>query len=164
MLCVKLITFAVITALATGAGAAESVRGPSSSHTPYVTPTAGGWGVTSIISVGDAADNRYRMVGIPDGLGAYDNGNSTFTVLMNHELAPLLGATRAHGATGAFVSEWVISKSDFRVLSGTDLATKHNLWNSATNSYGAATGTANSFNRLCSYQGTPVHDRRGSWY
>lgn len=150
MLCIKLITLAVITAFTTGANAAERVRGPSSSHTPYVTPTASGWSVISIISVGDAAGNGYRMVGIPDGLGAYDNGNGTFTVLMNHELAPLLGATRAHGATGAFVSEWIISKSDFRVISGTDLATKHNLWNSATNSYEAATGTANSFNRLCS--------------
>ncbi len=26
------------------------------------------------------------MVGIPDGLGAFDNHDGTFTVLMNHEL------------------------------------------------------------------------------
>ncbi len=148
MLFIKLIMLVVITTLATGAAA--GTRGPSSSQTPYVTPTATGWSVISIISVGDAADNGYRMVGIPDGLGAYDNGNGTFTVLMNHELAPNLGATRAHGATGAFVSEWVISKVDFRVISGMDLARRHNLWNGATHSYEAATGAANSFNRLCS--------------
>jgi hypothetical protein len=26
------------------------------------------------------------MHGIPDGLGAFDNANGTFTLLMNHEL------------------------------------------------------------------------------
>jgi len=150
MLRMKHITLAVVAALTANAGAAVGAQGPSSSQSPYVTPTAAGWSVTSIISVGDAAGNGYRMVGIPDGLGTYDNGNGTLTVLMNHELAPLLGATRAHGATGAFVSEWVINKSDFRVVSGKDLATRHNLWNSITHRYEAATGAANSFNRLCS--------------
>jgi hypothetical protein len=38
------------------------------------------------------------MVGISDGLGAFDNGDGTFTVLMNHEIANTLGVTRAHGA------------------------------------------------------------------
>ena len=47
----------------------------------------------------------YRMVGIPDGLGAYDNGNGTFTVLMNHEIAGGGGVARAHGSAGAFVSK-----------------------------------------------------------
>ena len=87
--------------------------------------TAAGWDVTSIISVGDAADNGYKMVGIPDGLGAYDNGNGTFTVLMNHEIGTGSGINRAHGANGAFVSEWIINKSDFKVLAGADLATSH---------------------------------------
>ena len=31
------------------------------------------------------------MVGIPDGLGAFDNGDGTFTVLMNHELGNTQG-------------------------------------------------------------------------
>ncbi len=45
-----------------------------------------------ILTVGDSVNTKldgvspYRMVGIPDGLGAYDNGDGTFTVLMNHEL------------------------------------------------------------------------------
>ena len=150
MLRMKHIALTVVAAFTVNAGAAAGPQGPSSSQTPYVTPTAAGWSVVSIISVGDAAGNAYRMVGIPDGLGAYDNGNGTFTVLMNHELGPLLGATRAHGATGAFVSEWVISKGDFRVISGTDLATRHNMWDSATSRYEVAIGAANSFIRLCS--------------
>ena len=144
----KLLSVLVAGALASLGATAQVARGPSSSQTPYVTPTAAGWDVTSIITVGDAAANGYRMVGIPDGLGAYDNGNGTFTVLMNHEIRPGLGITRAHGADGAFVSEWIINKSDFKVLAGADLATSHLVWNG--NGYSTATGAVNSFNRLCS--------------
>jgi hypothetical protein len=61
------------------------------------------------------------MVGIPDGLGAYYNGDGTFTVLMNHELPNTAGVVRDHGAKGAFVSEWVINKSDLSGISGDDL-------------------------------------------
>jgi len=150
MLRMKPITLMVVAVLAASAGTAAGAQGPNSSQTPYVTPTADGWEVTSVISVGDAGGNGYRMVGIPDGLGAYDNGDGTFTVLMNHELAPRLGAIRAHGATGAFVSEWIISKRDFRVIGGADLATKHHVWNSATSRYETAMGAANRFDRLCS--------------
>ena len=98
-------------ALATTSAIAQTT-GPSSSQSPYVIPTAPGIGVTSILTVGDSVGG-YAMVGIPDGLGAYDNNDGTFTVLMNHELGPAVGAVRAHGATGAFVSEWVVRKSDF---------------------------------------------------
>lgn len=97
----KLLSILVAGAVTILGATAQAAQGPSSSQTPYVTPTAAGWNVTSIISVGDASDNSYRMVGIPDGLGAYDNGNGTFTVLMNHELRPGSGMARAHGADGA---------------------------------------------------------------
>jgi len=137
-------------AAAFASGAFAQATGPSSSQSPYVKPTAPAWSVTSVITVGDAADNGYKMVGIPDGLGAFDNGDGTFTVLMNHELGNTSGIARAHGAIGAFVSEWKIRKSDFRVLSGNDLATSHLVWNGASKAYEAAVGSANSFNRLCS--------------
>ena len=78
--------------------------------TPYVVPVAAGVTTQSILTVGDNV-GTYRMVGIPDGLGAFDNGNGTFTLLMNHELGNTSGVTRAHGAAGAFVSEWVFDKS-----------------------------------------------------
>lgn len=133
-----------------GASDIPAAQGPSSSQTPYVTPTAPGWHVTSIISAGDAADNGYKMVGIPDGLGAYDNGNGTLTVLINHELGASDGIARVHGATGAFVSEWVINKADFKVISGADLAATHLVWNSSAHRYETATGVVNRFNRLCS--------------
>ncbi|MGH8586093.1 MAG: hypothetical protein ACREWE_07905 [Gammaproteobacteria bacterium] len=63
----------------------------------------------------------YRMVGIPDGLGAYDNHDGTFTVVMNHELRKVAGVPRAHGGIGAFVSQWTIRKHDLEVSHGGDL-------------------------------------------
>lgn len=89
------------------------------------------------------------MVGIPDGVGAFDNDDGTFTVLMNHELGSGAGIVRAHGATGSFVSRWIISKEDLTVLHGEDLIQTVATWNTATSSYNApATGVA--FGRLCS--------------
>ncbi len=137
----------VMGGMALSAAQAASFTGPSSSASPYVTPTGTGVEVTSVLTVGDEVGG-YAMVGIPDGLGAYDNGDGTFTVLMNHELRPDVGDTRAHGATGAFVSEWVVSNTDFSVISGRDLVTSHLVWDGAQ--YVAAAGDANRFGRLCS--------------
>src|SRR5262245_12801299 len=87
---------------------------------PYVVPANPAVATLAILTVGDSVGS-YRMVGIPDGLGAFDNGDGTFTLVMNHEISPPSGVARAHGANGAFVSEWVIRKSDLTVLSGRDL-------------------------------------------
>src|SRR5262245_19048574 len=71
----------------------QSVKGPSSSQPPYLIRTLPGVVTKSIITVGDAVNFKadgvtpYRFVGIPDGLGAFDNGDGTFTVLCNHEIA-----------------------------------------------------------------------------
>ncbi|MEZ6033873.1 MAG: hypothetical protein R3C17_12330 [Planctomycetaceae bacterium] len=121
------------------------VTGPSSSATPYLTSTNPNVQFTSILTVGDAI-NGYRMVGIPDGLGAFDNGDGTFTLLMNQELVNTAGVTRAHGATGAFVSRWIIRKSDFAVLSGSDLM--QSVIDGGTGV--ALTGAALAFSRFCS--------------
>ena len=67
-----------------------SSTGPSSSQTPYLVRTKPGIVTTSILTVGDNVDG-YEMAGIPDGLGAFDNGDGTFTVLMNHELRNTAG-------------------------------------------------------------------------
>ncbi len=50
-------------------------------------------------------------------MGAYDNGDGTFTLLMNHEIIHTAGIARAHGQPGAFVSRWVIDKASLQVLS-----------------------------------------------
>jgi hypothetical protein len=77
---------------AKGSAAAPTVdttKGLSSSATPYIIPTTPGSGVSvkSILTVGDSVNNKpdgtpYKMVGIPDGLGAFDNGDGTFTLLL----------------------------------------------------------------------------------
>jgi len=56
-----------------------------------------------------------RWVGITDGLGAFDNYDGTFAALMNHEIPPANGLLRQHGFAGAFVSNWIIRKSDLTV-------------------------------------------------
>lgn len=74
--------------------------GPSTTTTPYVLPVSGsGVAIKSLLSVGDTIGG-YKMVGIPDGLGAYDNNDGTFTLLMNHELGSTSGTVRAHGGKG----------------------------------------------------------------
>ncbi len=139
----------IITAAAAVAmipAAACATTGPSSSQTPYLTPSAAGVEFTSILTVGDTVKKKnkgsetYRMVGIPDGLGAYDNGDGTITVLMNQELGSSLGAVRAHGSKGAFVSQWTVRKSDLAVLKGKDLMENVVL----------TSGGSTAFNRFCS--------------
>src|SRR5678815_1397684 len=83
--------------------------GPSTLQSAYVQPSQPTVSTMSVLSVGDVVSG-YRMAGIPDGLGAFDNGDGTFTLLMNHELPNNTGAVHAHGSVGAFVSKWVIDK------------------------------------------------------
>jgi hypothetical protein len=146
--------------------------GPSAGgQTPYVLPVAPGGVTYSMISNGggsatyngtpltdvtytqlDASNNpiagsAYRMSGIPDGMGAYDNGDGTFTVLLNHELGATAGRNTALGTPGAFVSLWTINKSDFSVIGGRDLITQYQP-NPSDNS---TIGSGNtSFARFCS--------------
>lgn len=145
---------AVSTALLTSVAVAHSIQGPSSSEAPYVVRSLPGVVSRSILTVGDAVNSKpdgtpYRLVGIPDGLGAYDNGDGTFTLLVNHEVPAGRGAQRAHGAPGAFVSKWTIEKGSLRVLHGEDLIRQVATWNPATGRYNQPTkGVAIS--RLCS--------------
>ena len=111
-----------------------------SSQAPYLVPVSAGVLTKAIFTVGDSANLKpdgvtpYRMVGIPDGLGAFDNGNGSFTLLSNHELTNTSGIARAHGSIGAFVSRWIVRKSDLCVLHGDDLMQTIQLWNPATSS------------------------------
>ncbi|WP_271254232.1 esterase-like activity of phytase family protein [Pseudanabaena sp. Chao 1811] len=125
-------------------------KGASSSATPYLIPTAAGVSFTSILTAGDSIGG-YRMAGIPDGLGSYDNGDGTFTVLMNHEIPNTGGVNRDHGSKGAFVSKWVINKSDLSVVSGDDLIQNVNTWNGSNFVQGTT-----AFSRFCSADLAPV--------
>jgi len=97
--------FGVLAAVFLVSGAFGSHGGPGvkTSKQPFLVGTAPGVVVDPILSVGDVVPNgqtpAYQMSGIPDGLGAYANKKhgkgahkgkgkvqSTFTVVMNHEL------------------------------------------------------------------------------
>ena len=135
----------VVTAAAV---AAVAETGPSSSQSPYVLPSQDGVITKSIVTVGDAVDG-YRLVGLPDGMGTAKDRAGNFTLFANHEIAANLGAVRAHGATGAFVSQWSIDKHTLAVNSGNDLIQQVATWNAATQAYNAA-AKGIAIGRLCS--------------
>src|SRR5262245_31905953 len=132
-------------------------QGPSSSQTPYIVDLDPHISFTSVLTTGDSpSGSTYQMVGIPDGLGAFDNGDGTFTLLMNHELGVTSGAVHAHGAAGAFVSAWTIDKTSLKVIEGHDLIQHVHLYDTATNSFydpvadGNPATTPAVFSRFCS--------------
>lgn len=145
----KTLALAVNVALFAMAMPAHADQGPSSSQDSYIEAVAPGVRVTSLLTTGDAVSNGYRMAGLPDGLGAFDNGDGTITVLMNHEFGNTLGALHAHGAKGSFVSEWVINKRSLRVISGGDLIKKAYGWNVATQQSNSVESPI-AFSRFCS--------------
>jgi hypothetical protein len=154
MSCSKSRSFALtagVLAAASGSAFAQ-LTGPSSSQSPYVLPTTAGVVTKSIFTVGDTVGG-YKLAGIPDGMGAFGNGDGTFTLLVNHEINATSGAVRAHGQTGAFVSRWNINASDLGVNSGRD----HNTSSADAFEYSASTGTwsnapstAQRWSRFCS--------------
>ena len=164
---------ALLAMLPISAFSAQTQTSDSSSQTPYLVPTRNDVITRSLITVGDAVNYKpdgvtpYRMVGIPDGLGAFDNGDGTFTVVMNHEIAVNLpvnstvatapGAIRAHGNAGAFVSIWTISKDNLGVLHGEDflqndtsLFLSNNDPNAGVGHTGYLPGATTLITRLCS--------------
>jgi hypothetical protein len=140
---------ATVTCTATANGSNEAA---------YIVPSIPGVVIKPIFTAGQSVNNKpdgvtpYRMVGIPDGLGAFDNGDGTFTMLSNHEIGSATGGiVRAHGGKGAFVSRWIIRKSDLAVQHGEDLMQQVALWNATTTSYNAPTnGPTIAFGRFCS--------------
>ena len=101
-----------LTVTVAGSGlAATSVK-------PYVEPVGGNYQIKALFSVDDKVPllggtpgQEYRMVGIPDGLGAHPNPDGTSTLFMNHELGftalsePVVGGPQNRGA---IVSRWIL--------------------------------------------------------
>lgn len=132
------------------AGAQTLQTGPSTTTTPYMWPSVPSATVKSILTVGDLVGG-YPLAGLGDGLGAFDNGGNTFTLLMNHEMGSTSGTVHAHGQVGGFVSKWVINKSNLQVVSGGDLIQNVKLWTGTTyTTYNAASpSTLTAFARFC---------------
>lgn len=139
---------------------AQDSTGPQSSQTPYIVPTAPGWKVVSLLTAGDAAKNvDYRMVGIPDGMGAlsgkfaanggYVADKAFMTFFLSHEFGATSGVARAHGATGAFVSQWTMHLNSKAIMAGEDLITRVKGWDNLNKRFVDATG-ATRFGRFCS--------------
>ena len=138
-------------ALAGKPGTTETMS-PSTGTQPYVLPVAPGVQTTSMLTVGEDVDG-YRMVGIPDGLGAYRNDGRSLTLLMNHELRDTQGVARRHGQKGAFVSDWSIDRDTLEVTSGEDLIDPGvQYWDYTAGAYAlAASGPfGQAFARFCS--------------
>jgi hypothetical protein len=105
-------------ALLVGIAAVTAVAAQgSTSIKSYVVPIGSAYDVTPLFSANDTvplwgeASKQYRMVGIPDGLGAHANGDGTATLYMNHELGssvqsePVVGGAKNRGA---IVSQWLL--------------------------------------------------------
>jgi hypothetical protein len=128
------------------------VTGPSSSQSPYLLPAPNATGVqtVSLLTVGDSVGG-YRLVGIPDGMGAYKRAPGvarSFALLVNHELQPTAGTVRDHGQTGAFISFWGINRATMTVILGRDHITS------------VVTSGSPALSRLCSGD---MADRSAYW-
>ena len=142
---------AALGSLALGVSLASAqLVGPSTTVDPYLVPSHPDAKTVSILTVDDLpAANGYRMVGIPDGLGAFKDGRD-FTLVMNHELGNSVGVTRAHGSQGAFVSKWSIDRHTLEVEKGADLTKSANhvfSWGPSLSQYKSGT---TAWNRFCS--------------
>lgn len=150
----RTMSISAIVVLAAGTAASAQFIGPSTTAKPHLLPWnayAGQVTTTSILTVGDSVGG-YRLAGLPDGMGAFMNdGGNSFSLLVNHEIGGSLGAVRAHGQTGAFVSRWNIG-TDLSVISGRD----HNTSAADAYEYTPGSGWSNTpspaqrWSRFCS--------------
>lgn len=118
----------------------------------YLTPSLDNVSFQSLAMVGDVLDSKpdntdYRFVGIPDGIGAIDNGDGSFTVYVNHELGSTSGIIREHGSKGAFVNAITFDKNTLNVIGAEDAIKTVVQYDEATESWFTAT---TAFNRFCS--------------
>lgn len=101
--------------------AAPPVAGAGTFKSTMLSDVAGGpqLAISSLITNGEftnglnPGDSVYAPTGIFDGMGAYDNGDGTYTLLVNSEL----GSTAAYGylvngvaLTGARISKFIVDK------------------------------------------------------
>ena len=139
---------------------AEQITGPGTNLAPFVVPNAENADIDfySLVSAADGEPmfDGYFHTGAADGTAAYDNGDGTFTILVNHEIPYIPTITvpfplnavvpsfvnqqrvLAHGGKGAHVAKWVVNKPDhptdpLAVISGQDLMTSVFIWDKTAN-------------------------------
>jgi len=125
---------------------------------PYAEAVGTGYEITALFSVDDLVPEtsnpgqQYRMVGIPDGLGAHPNSDGTRTLYMNHEFTqstvsqPVVGGPLYRGT---YVSKWILD-ADGNPVSGERAF--DTVWNENTLVGPAAEvgNTTSAFARFCS--------------
>jgi hypothetical protein len=120
-----------------------------------------GWDTRALLSANDVVPEtgggsaQYRMVGIPDGLGALRKGK-TVRVFMTHEITktaetgdlsePRVGRPKQRGA---FASEWILNKKG-EVISGRRAFDTVYQDNTLVGPAAAADNTTPAFSRWCS--------------
>jgi Bacterial protein of unknown function (DUF839) len=149
-------TSLVLLANTASAAPAGTSKGASTTTDPYVIPiNPSAVQIKSLLTVGSTSSavggvtpadpgtttNGYAMVGIPDGLGAYDDGNNV-TLMMNHELGATSGVARSTGLAGAFTAKYTINPVTGEMVAGQDL-----IPNAAALDM---SGTTGAFGRFCS--------------
>jgi len=135
-----------------------STQGPSSSQAAYLVPNQPNVRFAAILTAADTVPGGAAsgFVGVPDGIGAYDNGNGTATILINHEIGGTAGIVRAHGAIGSFVTKLTVNTSTLAVTAMTDLAQQVYVWDgnastwTLTTSGGTGLAGTGALTRLCS--------------
>ena len=140
---------------------ADQITGPGTNYAPFVVPNAENSDIDFYMIVtaadGEPMFDGYFHTGSADGTAAYDNGDGTFTVLVNHEIPYIPTITVpfplnaqvpsyenklrvfAHGGQGAHVAKWVVNRPDHatdpsKVISGEDLITSVMVWDKTANS------------------------------
>ena len=145
----------LLATLLTLAAPCSSAFADNSNAQAWLKPTSDGWKVTPLLNVGDTVGAKnYRMVGIPDGLGALDNGDGTLSIYMNHEIGKEQGKNRKHFGRGAFVSRWNLDIASLKIIEGEDLIKQAKIWLAEDKKH--VVSPAYSFNRLCSADLPPL--------
>src|SRR5262249_41156250 len=115
-----------VAALLTVASAPIAQSGFLTTVIPYTVPVGSDYTITPLLSTGDRVprtsnpSQQYQMVGIPDGLGLYLNGDGTATLYMNPDSGansssePIIGHPLNRGA---IVSKLILA-ADGSILSG----------------------------------------------
>jgi Alkaline phosphatase PhoX len=134
-----------------------AVAAASTSVKPYVVAVGDEYEVGALFSANDTVpvlggSGTYRMVGIPDGLGAHDNGNGTSTLFMNHELGnaaqsePYVGGTKNRGA---IVSKWILD-ADGDPIAGKRAYDKVYVGDTLVGDAATTANATPAFTRFCS--------------
>lgn len=136
---------------------AAAALGFFTSVQPYAVTTTSDYKLKPLISAGDIvpettnAAKSFKLVGIPDGMGAYKNRNQV-KLMVNHELRRSVTSEPVVGDPlnrGAFVSELTLGK-DGSVLSGKRAYDDVFVENALVGPAADTTNSTSAFARFCS--------------